>query len=273
MWNWACDYCDAKSRKSYKTKKEAEHRASIHVYNKIDYAENHRKSLRIFNGKDKALVLPIARSIRDIDIQYLAEIDYERTWCKGDCDGICRCTEITDTKITEDINLYVLTNNLAINKKKWQEIDYYGVERILRFYEAYDPNYWDIAVQGGYYGEEIGRVEFENREIQSDIDYDIRSFLKLKNMNKKVEFLIGLEYQHLLEEDKNKNWSIEIVNFDDIKVGNNEYKKKIKDSEYEVNLDYPICLCRNDLRLIDGYHRCASALKQNAQKVKVIRGS
>ena len=209
-------------------------------------------------------------TIKDYDFNYCGvHIDYDRIYnCEneGCYNDMCRCGRIEDAHVI-DVNI---ANIVAQYKVKG--IDEYAVDRILRYNKIYIQNYWDVGVEGGYYGEEIKGV-YLNPIIASKIDEQVSSVLFLKDDSLKIEELLRIEYGYLLDGLEGRTWTIEKINKNELIFGQDDYRKKLdKDAMaiYEnYNLPRGIVIPKDDkYRLIDGYHRC-SAGKDN---FKVIVG-
>lgn len=211
------------------------------------------------------------------------EYEYDGTECN---DSECGCQSGDYCRRNEYINLHVSEINipdivahlLEKSNKKENPIETkdltfvnYCVDRLVRIYKCYEQSNWEILTRPGYYGEEIDCISF------SDIDnlkLDIISLLN-KAPNKRIEFVLEKEYRYLIDSVKNKNWNIEEVPVSSIKVGNDEYRKKVESGFYEEhNLPIGIYLKEGDFyRIVDGYHRYVSIVGgKKREKVEIIVG-
>lgn len=206
-----------------------------------------------------------------IDYQYCG-VDYE--YSSGSynctCEGICRCSTISNAHITSVnpsgmVEKYVSHNKI---KSSVSEIEKYCIERIFVCHQVYLPEKWDIGICNGYYGQEVGSVTlYDEHSVYSDID----KMLNLKSDTKKIEFVLTLEYGYILEDLNNRTYSIESIKKSDLIFGQREYVKRVqRQSYYDEYYKSPrgIVIPQEDkYRLIDGYHRC---LSHDGTKLKVI---
>ena len=195
---------------------------------------------------------------------YGVEYEYDtQTTCdwNGDCNGdsICRCSTIENPRVTKvDISQLVSFFGTKLSK-----IDKYAVDRILRFNKAYDPFNYEFEISPGYYGEEMDGVHLNN-QVASAINKMVAEILFLKSDDAKVESVLRMEYGHLLPVLEGRSWTVEVIEKDEIRYGNDEYRKKLSPTACEMYKDYDgirgVVIPKDDgYRLIDGYHRCSQA--------------
>jgi hypothetical protein len=122
-----------------------------------------------------------------VDFRYAAEVEYDSGSYYCECDDICRCSTIENIRVTE---IDLLGTAHKIYDKRWvgerpsknatlaqlTSAEAYKVERVLhsfRLWEHLGGNYdnWDVDVEGGYYGDELGEVHMEKSLQQSLADY------------------------------------------------------------------------------------------------------
>ena len=111
---------------------------------------------------------------RKTDLSWIVDYDYDRSGCTCGAEyGICRCTTITNTWISK-VNAHEVVNELYRKHSRTDsEIDEYCFERICHAYKIYDNDLYEVETCGGYYGEEVNGVYFENeKEI-----YDAYNFM------------------------------------------------------------------------------------------------
>ncbi|RDJ35190.1 MAG: hypothetical protein DWQ19_10220 [Crenarchaeota archaeon] len=184
------------------------------------------------------------------------------------CDNdYCRCERIIDPRIDEDVDGCQITAILCSIKGR-PPIDVYCIERILTINKIWDAGNWDVIVRPGYYGEEISGCQFRWGEL---VDKQIETALNFKTNRAKIEYILKLEYGHLLPEVQGKRWLIKKVDKNDVVFGQKLYHEKLDQSVIEKYQDYPfprgICLFQDGkYRIIDGYHRLAAG----EDKVKII---
>ena len=227
------------------------------------------------------------------------EYDYNTQYSCRDsgCDeeGICRCGTIYDEVITSvnvgdvvgEIYAAYFDNSLSTERNNKlnsilngisKEIDLYTIDRIVRHHKIFDTNLWDIHVTGGYYGQEIDMVTLDPG-VARQIERDLEIAFSIEDLSGRIEFLIGLEYGHLLPELEGCSYEVIEIDRDKIIFGSEGHYQKVKEKKLDHYLDTKymgirgIVLKRerkagDQWRLIDGYHRCSASRKD---KVKVLR--
>lgn len=215
------------------------------------------------------------------------DYDYERTDCEG-CKSYCRCTSIYDTRVTTvslkglyEFIIHTLKNSKNElyrwdhqGKKLYEQFDVrltdkYCIDRLLRSYRVYDTSGWEVGVAGGYYGEEISGVSFDDTTPFTKSIYEV---LDAATNLDKLKVVLLKEYGHLLDKISEAS-SVQTVEvpFQDIKIPNDTYKKHLGTTEYLcVDDTLPLLLVDSENRIIDGYHRYCSTKKQN-DKIKVLK--
>ncbi len=203
--------------------------------------------------------------LKDFNAQHHVELKYDYEYSCGieGCydEGVCRCGKIVDPKIEDEFIDYTTTLNAYKNLKP-NNFEKYCIDRILNHYKVYDPELWYINIDGGYYGEEIGKVVFDN---PTKIDETVKNMMNLKTNKQKILMVLELEYGYLLDELKNKkSWRIRKIKRDNLIIGQKDHYKKVNvetvDRYEDYSLPKGVCLPENDkFRLIDGYHRIAAS--------------
>lgn len=208
-------------------------------------------------------------------------------------EGICRCSIITNAQVTEvrfsDLNKEIFDeyrDNSIISRRNSKldsllhnityNIDWYTVNRILVANKLFLPQSWNINVFDGYYGEEIGEVTIEP-ELSKKIDTEINKALEILDLQKRIEYLLTIEYGGVLPELKNCKWEEVEVEVDKLLFGNSRHKDNTlsKELNYYSDSQYKgirgIIINRfGGYQVIDGYHRCLST---KLSTVKVLRAS
>ena len=229
--------------------------------------------------------------------QYCTEYDYDSlTSCsENGCDdeGICRCSTIENahiisvniTSMINDIYPSYFDKSLATKRNATinsilggvsKEIDIYTIDRILRINKVYEPTNWEINVCGGYYGQEIDNIILED-SIARKLEEQIDEALSIIELTTRVEYLLKLEYGHILPSLQNCQYSVETIERDKIIFGNNNHYKKVnlKNIDHYSDNNYNsirgIVLKKDEeYRLIDGYHRCSSTNNKTIQLIVAI---
>jgi len=232
--------------------------------------------------------------LKDKNFHYCGvEIDYQREYnCESygcDQEGICRCSSIYNAEVSsinvsdivmsiyEDIydNSKSTKRNNIINSLFGieKELEIYTIDRILRKSFIYDKNIWEIEIEGGYYGQEIGDVKLDDKYADKLSD-KINYALSIDNFKERVEYLLTLEYNYILPELLNKNYRIVNVKKSDIVFGNDKHLKCVSEKKLEFYTDREykgirgvVLKKENKYKVIDGYHRLS---KTNSKVVTVI---
>ncbi len=231
----------------------------------------------------------------DVDFKYSGvEYDYrtENSCVESGCDSICRCGVIVDECVigvdvsilsNEIYNMYfdnskLTKRNNTINSILYgtgEELDRYCIDRILRSHKVWLSHNWDIVVEGGYYGQEIGHVRLESR-VSSKIQDDINEVISINTNAGKVEFVLNLEYGYILPELDGCNYEIVDIDVNSIIFGSIGQYKKVQSEKLEHYIDIkysgPRGVVKKDgdkYKIIDGYHRIYAAGLTNKNKVGV----
>ncbi len=220
------------------------------------------------------------------------QFDTETNCAEYSCEqeGICRCSTITNLSVTEvkfdklvdDIYKLYFPNgkstsrNNTINSILYDittDIEKYTIDRILRKHKIWKEENLYIDIVDGYYGEEVGSITI-TENIAQKIEDELETALNIMSLSERMEYLLTLEYGHLIPELKNKKWSILEVPIDHINFGSRPHKLKVDSldlghySDANYILFRGICIKSGDKwRLIDGYHRCSSTENKT---VKII---
>lgn len=195
------------------------------------------------------------------NLQYIVDYDYERSGChcdayeKGD---YCRCTTIERTWI-ENVNVKEVIEKLYHRHSRSDSyIDKYCFDRICYAFEIYDKHLYEVETGGGYYGEEVYGVWFDNEER---IVNAYNEMLTRNTVLEKIQYCLKREYGYLIDCVKSATSAAIIeVSPNSICPPQKEYFVKVDKNVIEEykNRDLPIAVCIRDgdyYRLIDGYHR------------------
>lgn len=188
-------------------------------------------------------------------------------------DGICRCGRLINlhaTSVNVEYFAQTVCDKMNLNKKDMKHrILRYCVDRIVRLYGAYKPEYWELETRGGYYGEEIGSITLVN-DVANDIRSAIQNLLAVDNP---IEFVLNQEYDFLLPELQDKTWVIAKVMPKQVYLGAVGHMRKVDREASRIYAHYtgPIGVALVDgmgdgiprFRLIDGYHRFVSMMKEH----------
>ena len=227
------------------------------------------------------------------DFKYMVSYDYDTIYSceESGCneEGICRCGHITNTYLNKvDVsaivtNIYseIFDNSISTKRHNainslWgisEEIQKYTIDRILRVNKIWKPQFWDINVSGGYYGQEIDEVVLIE-DMVLKINSQLERAFQIDNLSERVEYLLTIENGFILDDIKDKKYHISVIDIDDIIFSNTEHKRKIIIEELEHYSDRNYSGIRGvvkkdgiKFKLIDGYHRLS---KTENKLVKVL---
>jgi hypothetical protein len=228
-----------------------------------------------------------------INYDYNTEYSCEDSGCNEE--GICRCGTIYDEHINSidfdaivgDIYSEYFDNSISTKRDNsinaiifgiTKEIDLYTIDRILRHFKIWETNNWEMQIEGGYYGAEMGDIILED-SIAKQIESNLDIAFSIDELSGRIEYLLGLEYGHLLPGLSGCKYEVIEIDREDIIFGSDGHYEKVKYKKLDHYLDSNyngirgIVLLKerksgDKWRLLDGYHRCAST--QN-DKVKVLK--
>lgn len=206
------------------------------------------------------------------NLQWIVDYDYERSDCHCNAEyGICRCTTIEHAWI-DNVNVNEVVKKLYdMHSRTDSDIDEYCFDRICSAFKIYDKDYYEVETGGGYYGEEVYGVYFENEEKIYNAYYEM---LALRSDIEKIKYCLKLEYNYLIDcvEAADFAYIIE-ASPNDIRPPQTEYFIKLENNVIEDYKDrkLPVAVCVRDegcYRLIDGYHRYIA--NKDRDKVDII---
>lgn len=193
--------------------------------------------------------------------------DYETQYpCNGDCSdgGYCRCGKIYETSIKIDY-LRFLKEELEL---KQDSILHYCIERLLSLHKVYHPDSYEIEIEIGYYGEEIGETTFINMSLLRE---DLQLLFEMESEEQMLQFVLYREYGYLIDVAKDISPSIIEITKNQI-YHTNDYFKKVELIERYINWPLPVCLVKelrpNLYSIVDGFHR--EKMTSNKKSFKVI---
>lgn len=140
--------------------------------------------------------------VSDFNVRWSVDVDYdtERDCENNGCDGICRCSTITNTKIDDidvswtDFKLVDEKGKKVPIKKGPSDIEKYCLNRLIVIHGGFDEDNYEIIIDRGYYGEEIGGITFEDSNSLID---DANELLELDTDLDKVLFVLLKEYSYI----------------------------------------------------------------------------
>jgi hypothetical protein len=230
----------------------------------------------------------IKLELKNKDFKYLGidyEYDTENSCSESGCDEerICRCGVILNAHI-DRVDVCALANNIydfyfdgsksqardsSINSVLYgtgKAIDVYCIDRVLRCNKVWEDNRWNIEVEGGYYGQEIGQVTLDSA-FANTIQNDIEKVISLRTIKEKINFLLELEYGYILPELEGCDYELSTVSLSDIVFGSDGHYRKIQRECVDHYMGEGYSGIRGILKkdgadkykIIDGYHRVYAA--------------
>ena len=145
----------------------------------------------------------------------------------------------------------------------------YCIHRILTHYKLYTKEVWKSCITDDYYSQEVLSIVLKN-EIAVRLDHHLNRMILLSD-SKKIEMMLEIEYGKVLPTVQDKEWKITNLNdIDDLYFSNRSHYDKCMENDLSYLKDYklPRALCiktqrkTGQYRVIDGYHRLCSAIKE-----------
>lgn len=233
--------------------------------------------------------------LKDITFQYNGVyVDYSYSYdCESygcDEEGICRCGSIHNEHVDSvDVSSIVkkiyddffeqgkaADRNNVINEVLYgigKDIDIYTIDRIIRSYKIWENENWNIEVEGGYYGQEVGDVTIKE-SIADKIEEELLTVFSLPSLKEKIEYLLKLEYGKILPEIADSSYESIVIDKDDVIFGVEKHLKKVmkKDLDFYSDKNYNsirgiVKKSGDKWQVIDGYHRIFST---KFPRVKVL---
>ncbi len=208
------------------------------------------------------------------NLQWVVDYDYDRSACtceayeRGD---YCRCTTIEHAWI-DNVNVNEVIRKLyETHSRTDSDIDAYCFDRICSAFKIYDKDYYEFETCGGYYGEEVDGVYFENEEKIFNAYYEV---IALETNIEKIKYCLKLEYNYLIDRVESASFAhILKIAPSAIRLPQTEYFIKLENSVIEDYKDrkLPVAICVRDekcYRLIDGYHRYIA--NKDRDKVDIV---
>jgi len=203
----------------------------------------------------------------EYNCDYYYECQHGSSCCQDD---YCRCGKIVDlviTKVPNEEIIKELKSTLKPGKRPkpiWSDIENYCIERLFVIHKLYKPEKYDIAIEGGYYGQELGDAYFAYNDDVKFYD-DAREMLAL-NDNDKIRFILNKEYGYISDDLKNTEFFIEYIQYSDILTPID--LRRCNGESYSYSDIIGIYkLIGDKYRIIDGHHRWLAAKDETIVKV------
>jgi hypothetical protein len=222
-----------------------------------------------------------------VSYDFDTEFSCEESGCNEE--RICRCGHITNTylinvfvsKMTSIIYSEIFDGSLSSKRHNtinslWgisEEIEKYTIDRILRINKIWKPEFWNINVCNGYYGEEIDDILIDESVVQI-LNNQLEKAFDFDNLTDRIEYLLELENGFVLDNLKGKKYNIDVIDINDIVFSNQDHKKRVMVENLEHYSDKNYTGIRGVVKkdgkkwkVIDGYHRLS---KTENKMVKVL---
>lgn len=207
-----------------------------------------------------------------------ADYDEDRDCVSNGCDSICRCRTITNIEITEVSEPYITIKEDSGKNGRWvnykpSDIELYCIDRIKVYTGVYDIDNWSIRAVRDYYGDELGDGTFANDDV---LENRIKEMIEMGNELDKVLYVLNLEYNFTADTIKDCN-TAEVITVDKkgvITRFNEDGFVRKSDTKYprEIDTKIPVCVVREELKLVDGNNRMLDVLHNYPdKKIKVIK--
>jgi len=207
-----------------------------------------------------------------------ADYDTYRNCEANGCDSICRCNTITNIQITDVYDPHISIKEDSGKNGRWKQykptdIELYCIDRIKVYSGVYDKDNWDIGAYRSYYGDELGPGTFNNGDV---LERRVKEMIEMDNDLDKVLFVLNLEYNFTADTIKDCN-TAEVITVDKTGVVtrfNEDGFVRKDDTKYPRDIDtkIPVCVVREELKLVDGNNRMLDVLYNYPdKKIKVIK--
>jgi len=231
--------------------------------------------------------------LADFNLRYVIDVDYHRSYPAGRCtceNDYCRCMVIDEDDVrinTNSINAQTLLDLFIENKTQYKrekkinetlegsDINLYAIGRIIAINKLYDRNSYNVNISGGYYGEELDSVKIYS-SIANKVQEEIKFILQMDTIKEKIEYLLCLEYDHLLDDLYGKNWKVIEVDKSEINIPNIQHYKNVPMLDFYSDSNYNDirCIIRETgvkvgkkYKLTDGYHRLKNTKKKTVKAI------
>lgn len=209
-------------------------------------------------------------TFKKTNLDWSVDYDYDRSPCHCH-EWICRCTTIERAWV-EKVDVQEVVDKLyRTHCKNATDLDKYCFDRICHVFKIYDKELYEVETGGGYYGEEVYGVYFDDEEKVVKAYHEL---LGLETDIGKIKYCLKLEYGYFLDCIATASYvTIAEVDPNEISIPQKEYFQKVNRHVIEAyeNRKLPIAVCVKEdgrYRLIDGYHRFVA--NNDKEKVSII---
>ena len=162
--------------------------------------------------------------LRDENLRYCVEYDCHTSNDNCQCDSICRCSVITQTKVTDASR--VVPSIMGELPKKMSAIHRYAIGRICTFCELWRTDLYDVEVGNGYYGQEVTGISIDPA-VRKRFEELVGQFTELKDPTEITLELLREEYGFILNCVKNAKFSIKPVEVLTINCGQDNHYRRV----------------------------------------------
>jgi len=193
-------------------------------------------------------------------------------------DDYCRCGEITVEGI-ESINTLSLIHCCFSTEKSILNIEdhqsfLYAMERLFILSNLIDKDSaWDISVEGGYYGEELGACKLQH-QLAEKIQSQALEFMKMSR-EQRINHVLLAEYGWLLPHVEDATYSVQSIPLDMVRPSDT-WKKRFSNADNKkwfLQDEIPRGIVRvvpnGRYKIVDGHHRILSAREAGKKEIRV----
>jgi len=197
------------------------------------------------------------------------DYDEERDCEVAGCDSICRCSKITATRITS-INSFAIANDVM----ELLDSEDPSLRDVIENYikNKVSESDFDIAVSGGYYGDEIDYVKMNHSKAVEILEFALS--VRNKSTSDLVQQALLLHHGYVLNQHENINVEQKKISYKEL-ISKALMTNKFADINKVKRFDIPdqcsgLILEENNGRykIIDGNHRFQALLNIIDRNIK-----
>lgn len=218
--------------------------------------------------------MSVSSYLSDVGYSSAVETDYDSEYtCQGSsdedgsCDSICRCRSISNARVIK-VSPHALYQEIVdqMRIKDLDDLTKYCIYRFITHSDLVKEDSWEVNTHSGYYGEEISGAEYRGdiHKIESMLDALVSA-----SDNNKIEIILLNEYKELLDNLKDLDWSVDLIDVNEIKneeimLRTNEQTVGFYNDLFtgeEKFRELPVCVVKEHkggYQLIDGRHRLSA---------------
>lgn len=195
------------------------------------------------------------------------------------CGDICRCSTIEDALVTS-VDFGALTSRVvsaveghlsASSLPPLTLLDRYALLRLLTAHRLWEPSSYEVLVESGYYGEEVGGVALEGAGPL----LDTLLVFAASDSHDRVRLSLEAEYGRVLPSLARASFRVVEVDLSRLLRPQAHHVERTRSGHAAFDPSLPVALVHGaasagPLRVVDGYHRTASAVLSGLERVLVV---